>query len=160
MRLIDRSAVRLHILGRAAKEAISEQQMTEELARHQYRLSATDLHSEIDELAAEGLVNSDHRLIDNHQQWIYRATPAGRMELGRDLRALSKLAHEVFGDDLPAAPIDMKTVPGDHTVFGQLTDSSWRRRAGWPQGRSGYRDGLGIRLPVDSSHSNSIRRSM
>ncbi|MGY3556464.1 PadR family transcriptional regulator [Williamsia sp. R60] len=118
MRLIDRSAVRLHILGRATKEAISEQQMTEELARHQYRLSATDLHTSLDELVKEGLLNADHRLIDGHQQWIYRGTPSGRMELARDLRALSKLSHEVFGDALPAAPLDMETVPQDHSVLG------------------------------------------
>ena len=94
--------------------------MTEELARHQYRLSATDLHTAFDELVKEGLLNADHRLIDGHQQWIYRGTPSGRMELARDLRALSKLSHEVFGDALPAAPLDMETVPLDHSVLGDV----------------------------------------
>lgn len=107
MRLIERFAIRLHILGCAAKDAISEQQLTEELTGRQYQISATDLHAELGDLLTQRLLTSQHRLIDGRQQWTYRATPAAKMEVGRDRRALSKLAHEVFGDNLPATPHDL-----------------------------------------------------
>ena len=54
------------------------------------------------------------------------------MELGRDLRALSKLAHEVFGENLPAAPLDMKTVPRAHSVLGDLRTTAIPTRQALP----------------------------
>lgn len=70
-------------------------------------------------------MNSGHRLIDGNQQWIWQpavnlSCNAGRADgVGPRLRAEQTWPRGVRRN-LPAAPIDMEPVPGDHTVLGNL----------------------------------------
>ncbi|WP_143695136.1 helix-turn-helix transcriptional regulator [Williamsia sp. 1135] len=117
MRLLDRVAIRFHILDRAVSDVISEQQMSRELFRRDYRVGPGNLRQILDDLVAETLLTQDQRVIDGTMQNIYRATPAGKMELARDRRLLSKLTHEVFGDAIPPAPSGLVVDAPGHSVL-------------------------------------------
>ncbi|MFF8034443.1 MULTISPECIES: PadR family transcriptional regulator [unclassified Streptomyces] len=101
MREFQRGAVRLHILHHAAAEEIHGAWMTEELARHGYRISPGTLYPTLHRLEADGLLTSEQRVVDGRTRRVYRATEAGKRALAEDRRALSELAREVLGDDSP-----------------------------------------------------------
>ncbi|MEU9351057.1 PadR family transcriptional regulator [Streptomyces griseoloalbus] len=101
MREFQRGAVRLHILHHAAEEEIHGAWMTEELARHGYRISPGTLYPTLHRLEADGLLESEQRVVDGRTRRVYRATETGRQALAEDRRALSELAREVLGNDSP-----------------------------------------------------------
>lgn len=72
--------------------------MTEELARHGYRISPGTLYPALHRLEAEGLLISVKRVVDGRVRRVYRATAAGRHALAQDRAALAELAREVLGD--------------------------------------------------------------
>lgn len=101
MREFQRGAVRLHILHHAAEAEIHGAWMTEELARHGYRISPGTLYPTLHRLEGDGLLSSEQRVVDGRVRRFYRATDAGRQALAEDRRALKELAREVLGDDAP-----------------------------------------------------------
>ncbi|WP_340556690.1 PadR family transcriptional regulator [Streptomyces sp. GSL17-111] len=100
MREFQRGAVRLHILHHAAEEEIHGAWMTEELARHGYRISPGTLYPTLHRLESDGLLVSEQRVVDGRTRRVYRATGAGRRALAEDRRALAELAREVLGDEI------------------------------------------------------------
>ncbi|GHI94241.1 MULTISPECIES: PadR family transcriptional regulator [Streptomyces] len=101
MREFQRGAVRLHILHHAAVEDIHGAWMTDELARHGYRISPGTLYPTLHRLEADGLLESEQRVVEGRARRVYRATEAGRQALAEDRKALAELAREVLGDEAP-----------------------------------------------------------
>ncbi|GAA1579051.1 PadR family transcriptional regulator [Kribbella sancticallisti] len=101
MREFQRGAVRLHILHHAAEEEIHGAWMTEELARHGYKISPGTLYPTLHRLESDGLLESDQRVVEGRTRRVYRATEAGRQALADDREALAELAREVLGDEKP-----------------------------------------------------------
>jgi DNA-binding PadR family transcriptional regulator len=99
VREFQRGAVRLHILHHAAEADIHGAWLTEELARHGYRISPGTLYPTLHRLEAEGLLASTQHVVDGRMRRVYRATAAGRRALADDRRALAELAREVLGWD-------------------------------------------------------------
>lgn len=97
MREFGRGAVRLHILHHAAGEEIHGAWMSQELARHGYKISPGTLYPTLHRLEAEGLLSSEQRVVEGKQRRVYRATEAGRQALAEDRAALAELAREVLG---------------------------------------------------------------
>ncbi|MGW7411084.1 PadR family transcriptional regulator [Streptomyces sp. NPDC054863] len=101
MREFQRAAVRLHILHHAAAQEIHGAWMTEELARHGYRISPGTLYPTLHRLEADGLLVSEQQVVDGRARRVYAATGAGREALAEDRRALRELAREVLGGEAP-----------------------------------------------------------
>ncbi|KAA1250825.1 helix-turn-helix transcriptional regulator [Mycobacterium simiae] len=100
MREFQRAAVRLHILHHAADDQVHGAWLTAELSRHGYQVSPGTLYPTLHRLEADGLLVSEHHVVDGRVRRVYRATPAGRAALADDRRALQELAREVLGDEL------------------------------------------------------------
>jgi DNA-binding PadR family transcriptional regulator len=101
VREFQRGAIRVHILHHAAEEEIHGAWMTEELARHGYRISPGTLYPTLHRLEADGLLTSRQLVVDGRTRRLYRATDAGRAALAEDRTALAELAREVLGPQQP-----------------------------------------------------------
>ncbi len=99
MREFQRGAVRLHILHHAAETEVHGAWLTQELARHGYRISPGTLYPTLHRLEADGLLASKQRVIDGRTRRMYRATAAGKRALADDRRALAELARELLGTE-------------------------------------------------------------
>ena len=99
MREFQRGAIRVHILHHAAEEEIHGAWMTQELARHGYRISPGTLYPTLHRLEADGLLVSRQLVVDGRTRRLYRATDAGRAALAEDRAALAELAREVLGPE-------------------------------------------------------------
>ena len=99
MREFQRGAVRLHILHHAAEAEVHGAWLTQELARHGYRISPGTLYPTLHRLEADGLLASKQRVVDGRTRRMYRATAAGKRALADDRRALAELAREVLGSE-------------------------------------------------------------
>jgi DNA-binding PadR family transcriptional regulator len=91
-----RGAVELHILHHAAEQEIHGSWMTEELARHGYRISPGSLYPTLHRMESDGLLVSSRELVGGRMRRSYRATAAGRKALTDARRALRELADEVL----------------------------------------------------------------
>ena len=111
MREFQRGAVRMHILYHAAEMEIHGAWMTEELARHGYRISPGTLYPTLHRLEADGLLTSKQRVVDGRARRVYKATKAGKAALAEDRKALAELAREILGQR-DAAPADTASVRG------------------------------------------------
>jgi DNA-binding PadR family transcriptional regulator len=87
----------MHILHHAAEMEIHGAWMTEELARHGYRISPGTLYPTLHRLEADGLLTSKQRVVDGRARRVYRATKAGKAALAEDRKALAELAREILG---------------------------------------------------------------
>lgn len=101
MREFQRGAIRVHILHHAAEEEIHGAWMTEELARHGYRISPGTLYPTLHRLESDGLLTSRQLVVDGRTRRLYRATDAGCAALAEDRAALAELAREVLGPQQP-----------------------------------------------------------
>jgi DNA-binding PadR family transcriptional regulator len=99
VREFQRGAVRLHILHHAAAEGVHGAWLTEELARHGYKISPGTLYPTLHRLESEGLLESEQQVVDGRTRRVYRATDAGRAALAEDRASLRELAREVLVDD-------------------------------------------------------------
>jgi DNA-binding PadR family transcriptional regulator len=97
LRDFQRGAIRVHILHHAAEEEIHGAWMTQELARHGYRISPGTLYPTLHRLEADGLLTSRQEVVEGRTRRLYRATDAGRAVLAEDRAALAELAREVLG---------------------------------------------------------------
>jgi DNA-binding PadR family transcriptional regulator len=101
VREFQRGAIRVHILHHAAEEEIHGAWMTEELARHGYRISPGTLYPTLHRLEGDGLLTSRQVVVDGRTRRLYRVTDAGRAALAEDRAALAELAREVLGTHQP-----------------------------------------------------------
>jgi DNA-binding PadR family transcriptional regulator len=100
VREFQRATVRLHILHHAANDEVHGAWLNEELLRHGHKVSPRTLYPTLHRLEADGLLVSQHRVVQGHARRVYRATLAGRAALTEDRRALRELAQEVLGNDM------------------------------------------------------------
>ncbi len=101
--------IRLHILYHAAKEPTYGAEITEELVRHGYRLSAGTLYPTLHLLEQLGYLRSYRVAVQGRWRTTYRATPAGRKVLKEARRKLQELVAEVLEDhDEPFQAIRQK----------------------------------------------------
>lgn len=98
MREFQRGAVRLHILHHAAEQGIHGAWMTKELATHGYDISPGTLYPTLHRLEGDGLLESEHQVVEGRTRRVYRATEAGKAALAEDRRTLSELARELLPD--------------------------------------------------------------
>ncbi len=91
-----RGAVQLHVLHHAAEREIDGAWMSDELARHGYRISPGTLYPTLHRMEAEGLLQSREELSDGRRRRRYGVTDTGRRVLAETRRALRELADEVL----------------------------------------------------------------
>jgi DNA-binding PadR family transcriptional regulator len=91
-----RGAVELHILLHASEGEVHGAWMSEELARHGYRISPGTLYPALHRMESEGLLRSRRIVVAGRTRRAYTATPAGRRALAQARRALRELAEEVL----------------------------------------------------------------
>jgi DNA-binding PadR family transcriptional regulator len=91
-----RGAVRLHVLHHAAESEVSGTWMSEELARHGYRISPGTLYPLLHALEEQGLLTSVQRTEGGRVLRYYAATAAGRKTLEQARRALVELSNELL----------------------------------------------------------------
>lgn len=104
-----RGAVRLHILHHASKQDIHGARMSEELARHGYRISPGTLYPTLHRMESDGLLSSRQVSVGGRARRLYTITDAGRQELAGERRALAELAREVLQ---VADPADTENTKG------------------------------------------------
>src|ERR1700755_2063706 len=73
--------IRLHVLHHAVKEPVFGLGMTEELARHGYRISPGTLYPLLHGLEQKGYLRSKEQRNGKSLRKVYRATPLGRKAL-------------------------------------------------------------------------------
>ena len=93
-----RGAVALHVLHHASDGTVHGAWLSEELARHGYRISPGTLYPLLHRMADAGLIRGSEELIDGRVLRRYRATKRGE-EVLADLRGvIRELADEVGSD--------------------------------------------------------------
>lgn len=98
MREFLRGAVRLHILYHAALGEVHGAWMSEELARHGYKISPGTLYPTLHKMEAEGLLRSRPDVVDGRARRTYAATAKGRRELKAAKEQLRELARELLDE--------------------------------------------------------------
>jgi DNA-binding PadR family transcriptional regulator len=96
-----RGAVKLHILHHAARGEVHGAWMSEELARHGYRISPGSLYPTLHKMEAEGLLSSRVQVVEGKSFRSYAITAAGRRALDETVGQLRELADEVLGEAGP-----------------------------------------------------------
>jgi DNA-binding PadR family transcriptional regulator len=96
-----RGAVKLHILHHAARGEVHGAWMSEELARHGYRISPGSLYPTLHKMEEEGLLSSRSQVVEGKSLRPYAITAAGRRALDETIVQLRELADEVLGDARP-----------------------------------------------------------
>ena len=101
--------VRLHILYHAAKEPVYGAEITEELIRHGYRLSAGTLYPTLRLLENLGYLTQHAEVVEGRRRKYYQATAAGKRVLNEARGKLQELIAEVLEDhDQPFQTIRRK----------------------------------------------------
>ncbi len=75
--------------------------MAKELAHHGYRISPGSLYPTLHKMETEGLLSSNHEVVNGRARRSYVATAKGRRTLVSTKRQLRELANEVLGDETP-----------------------------------------------------------
>ena len=91
-----RGAVRLHVLHHAAAGEVSGAWMSDELARHGYRISPGTLYPLLHDLERSDLLASSQRVEAGRVVRFYAITDSGRESLNQALHALAELASELL----------------------------------------------------------------
>jgi len=86
--------IRLHILHHAANDVVFGLGMSEELARHGYRISAGTLYPILHGLQKKGYLQSTERRIGRTVRREYRITASGK----KALKAAKEKVRELFGE--------------------------------------------------------------
>jgi DNA-binding PadR family transcriptional regulator len=90
--------VRTHILYHAIAEAVCGVDLSEELARHGYRLSPGTLYPTLHGLEAAGYLRCTPELRNGRLRKRYRITPTGRWALEEARKRIRELVEEVLED--------------------------------------------------------------
>ena len=94
-----RGAVKLHILHHAAHGEVHGAWMSEELARHGYRISPGSLYPLLQGLEKKGYLRSAEQRRGKSRRRVYRATPLGRKALAASKNRVRELFHELIEED-------------------------------------------------------------
>jgi len=89
--------IRLHVLHHASEGSIYGIWISEELARHGYRLSAGTLYPILHGLEKRGYLSSHSERNGKSLRRIYEITPKGRKALQSARRRVRELFGEMFG---------------------------------------------------------------
>ncbi len=89
--------IRLHILHHAAGQPLYGSWISEELARHGYRVSAGTLYPVLHGLERKGYLRSNRQRSGRWSRRVYRLTPLGRRVLETARRRVKELFGEMFG---------------------------------------------------------------
>src|SRR5689334_16718763 len=90
-----RGAVAVHILHHAAEGGVHGAWLTEELARHGYRISPGTLYPLLHRMTESGLLTQTEAVVDGRVLRRYRATREGRRALDELRDSIRELASEV-----------------------------------------------------------------
>jgi PadR family transcriptional regulator, regulatory protein PadR len=90
--------IRLHVLHHAVREPIFGLGMTEELARHGYRISPGTLYPLLHGLEKKGLLRATETQNGKSRRKVYRATAAGRKALSAAEDKVRELFQEMIGE--------------------------------------------------------------
>ena len=90
--------IRLHILHHACEEPIFGAGISQELARHGYRLSPGTLYPMLHGLEQKGYLRSSVQRKGREARRTYRATPRGRKALEAAKLKVQELFGELFED--------------------------------------------------------------
>jgi DNA-binding PadR family transcriptional regulator len=88
--------IRLHILHHASEEAIFGMGMSEELARHGYRISPGTLYPILHRLEKKGYLRSSEERNGKSLRRVYRATTAGKKALATARAKVRELFRELI----------------------------------------------------------------
>lgn len=88
--------IQLHILHHASEKPIYGLWMMEELARHGYRLSASQLYPRFHRLEQQGFLRKDHEIVDGKMRKYYHLTSSGRRYWIQQKRRLIELVSEAL----------------------------------------------------------------
>ncbi len=88
--------IKIHILYHAAEAPIFGMEMTEELARHGYKLSPGTLYPTLHRLEKEGYLESSSKVVNGKVRKYYRATAQGKRVLEQAKRKIRELVTEVI----------------------------------------------------------------
>jgi DNA-binding PadR family transcriptional regulator len=88
--------IKIHILYHAAEAPIFGMEMTEELARHGYKLSPGTLYPTLHRLEKEGYLESSSKVVNGKVRKYYRATAQGKRVLEQAKRRIRELVTEVI----------------------------------------------------------------
>lgn len=91
-----RGAVELHVLHHAGETGVHGAWLSDELARHGYRISPGTLYPTLHRLEREGLLRSERTVVAGRTRRVYRSTRDGERALEEGKRALRELADEVL----------------------------------------------------------------
>jgi DNA-binding PadR family transcriptional regulator len=96
MKELLRGAVFLHILHHASEEPVHGAWMSEELARHGYKVSPGTLYPTLHRMEVDGLLVSEKHIVSGRVLRVYRTTSAGELALAEGRHAVRELANEVL----------------------------------------------------------------
>jgi PadR family transcriptional regulator, regulatory protein PadR len=88
--------IRLHVLHHAARAPIFGLGMTQELARHGYRISPGTLYPLLHGLEKRGLLRASEMQNGKSRRKVYRATPAGQKALIAAREKVHELLREMI----------------------------------------------------------------
>lgn len=88
--------IRVHILYHAGQEWVYGVELMEELGRHGYTLSPGTLYPILHQLAAQGWLISQTRIVGGKRRKEYRLTEQGLLALQAAQRQIRELAEEVL----------------------------------------------------------------
>jgi PadR family transcriptional regulator PadR len=91
--------IRLHILHHAVKEPIFGREMSDELARHGYRISPGTLYPLLHGLEKKGYLRSAEQRAGRSRRRVYRATPLGRKALKAAKSKIRELFKELIKEE-------------------------------------------------------------
>jgi PadR family transcriptional regulator PadR len=96
IRDLELAFVKIHILYHAAKEEVFGIGLTEELARHGYKVSPGTLYPTLAKLEKAGFLTCEARTVDHKQRKYYRITPEGGLLLEMMKNKIIELYKEVI----------------------------------------------------------------
>ena len=101
MRSFQRGAVRLHVLHHAAREPVHGTWLIAELKKHGHDVSPGTLYPILHSMEGNGLITSEHNVIDGKRLRRYVITDQGRAALEEAKLMLGHLCHELLGHPRP-----------------------------------------------------------
>lgn len=96
IRDLELAFIKIHILYHAEKEEVFGIGMTEELARHGYKVSPGTLYPTLAKLEQAGFLSCEARTVDHKQRKYYRTTPEGSELLNTIKNMIIELHKEVI----------------------------------------------------------------
>jgi PadR family transcriptional regulator PadR len=90
-----RGAVAVHVLHHASAGVVHGAWLSEELARHGYRISPGTLYPLLHRMAEAGLITDTEEVVDGRVLRRYRATRKGQKALAELRGSIEELADEV-----------------------------------------------------------------